>query len=77
MYLSPHLYIPSCGGGSGLFLACEDLWENIRPFIPLLRFLCVWRLACALLFQSLGQDQSTGAHQAETIVAECSLMSCM
>ena len=25
------------GGGGGFFLACEDFWENVRPFIPRLR----------------------------------------
>ena len=23
------------GGGGGFFLACEDFWENVRPFIPI------------------------------------------
>ena len=26
------------GGGDGCFLACEDFFENVRQFIPRLRF---------------------------------------
>ena len=36
-----------------------------------------WRSARTHQFHFLGQDQSTVAQQAETTVAECSLMSCM
>ena len=60
--ISTQLHIPSChawfrnisiycgGGGGGFFLACEDFWENVRQFIPRLRFFFFflkWRLACA------------------------------
>ena len=40
-------------------------------------FFLKWRLARALYFHALGQDQSTVAQLAETTVAECSLTSCM
>ena len=62
-----------CGG---FFLACEDFGENVRQFIPRLRFfsffLLKWRLARAHLFHSLSQDRSTVAQRAEASVTECS-----
>ena len=67
----------SCGGGGGFFLACKDFGRMLSLFIPRLHFFLKWRLACAHQFHSLGQDQSTVAHQAKTSVAECSLTSCM
>ena len=36
-----------------------------------------WRVGRAHQFHSLGQDQSTVAQRTETIVAECSLTSCL
>ena len=66
----------ACGG---FFLACEDFWENLRPFIPRLRFFFFfflkWRLIRAHLFHSFCQDKSKVAQRAETTVAECSLTS--
>ena len=39
------------GGAGGFFLARDDFWENVRPFIPRLRFFSSfflkWRLARA------------------------------
>ena len=51
--------------------------ENVRQFVPRLRFFFFfkWRLACA--HYSVGQDQSTVAQRAETTVTECSLTSCV
>ena len=67
-----------CGG---FFLACEDFGENVRQFIPRLRFfsffLLKWRLARAHLFHSLDQDQSTVDQRAETTVTVRSPMSCV
>ena len=57
------------------FLHFRGFWENLRPFIPRLRFFFFskWKLAPRTLIHSLGQDQSTVAHLAETTVAGCSL----
>ena len=58
------------GDGVWLFPRLRELWDNVRPFIPRLRFffsfLCKWRLARAHLLHSLGQDQSTVAQRAKT-----------
>ena len=54
-------------------------WENVRQFIPRLRFFFFfkWRLTRARYLHSLGQDKSTVAQQAETTVTESSLTSCV
>ena len=64
-----------------LFTRVWEFLENVGQFILHLHFFFFlflkWRLGCAHYFHSLGQDQSTVAHQAETTVAECSLTSCV
>ena len=32
------IFFKAGGGGGGVFLACEDFWENVPQFIPRLRF---------------------------------------
>ena len=67
------------GGGGGFFLACEDfgrMFDNLFPACVFF-FFFKWRLARALFFHSLGQDQSTVAPRAESTVTECSLTSYM
>ena len=54
------------------------MFEHSFPACPFLNFIFAqWRLACAHQFHSLGQGQSTVAQRAETIVAKCSLTSCV
>ena len=71
------------GSGGGFFLMCEDfgrMFNNsfpARTFFLFFFFFLKWRLACAHLFHSLGQDQSTVAQRAETTVTEHSLISCV
>ena len=75
----PHLRLrcgPPCRLCVGLFPRAREFGENVRQFIPRLRFfsLFVWlvklRLGRAHCFHSLGRDQSTVAQRAETTVAE-------
>ena len=63
-----------------LFPRLRGFGENLRPFIPRMRFWFVcflkWRLAGAHQFHSLCQDQSTVPQRAEMTVAKRSLTSC-
>ena len=65
----------------GILLACEEFGRRLDRSYPacvcVFFFFLKWRLARAHQFYSLGQDQSTVAQQAETIVVDCSLSSCM
>ena len=80
------------GVGGGVFLiAYEDFWRKVVKSIPtsaisfffFLSFFFVfvlffeWSMAHVHWFHFLGQDQSTVAQQAETTIAESSLMSYM
>ena len=59
------------GGGGGFFLACKDFQRMFDHSFPACTsFFLKWRLACAHLFHSLCQDQSTVAQRAETTVGE-------
>ena len=52
--------------------------STIRDSFPACAFfLLKWRLTRAHLLHSSGQDQSTVVQREETIVAECSLTSCV
>ena len=67
------------GGGGDFFLAFEDFGRMFSYSFHACTFFFVfrWRLARAHLFHSLGQDQSSVAQRAETIVVECSRTSCV
>ena len=62
-----------------LFLRVRGFWGECSTIYspPALFFFFLWRLARANLFHSIGQDQSTVAQRAETIVTEFSLTSCV
>ena len=62
-----------------LFPCVREFWENVRQFIPCLRFLIFFKVEISLctLIPLLCQDQSTVAQWAETTVTKCSLMSCV
>ena len=64
--------------GGGFFLACEDFWENVRQFMPRLRFFFFFKveISSRKLIPLLGQDQSTVAQRPETTITECFLTSC-
>ena len=60
--------------------ACKELGEKFDNSFPACTFsssFLKWRSACAHQFHFSGQDKSTVAQRAETIVAKCSLKSCV
>ena len=81
----PHAMDDDDGGGGGgcdgFFLACEeDLGEKFEKSFPASVFFFLfpkWRSVRTHQFHSLGEDQSTNAQRAETIVEERSLTSCV
>ena len=66
-------------GGGGFLFVCEDFGRMFDHSFSACAFFFFFlsRLARTHSFHSLGQDQSTVAHQAKKSVAECSLTSCM
>ena len=59
--------------------ACKEFGEKFDNSFPASTFFVVlkWKSACAYQFHFSGQNQSTVAQRAETIVAKCSLKSCV
>ena len=69
--LRPVVVVVAFSSLAGVLGECSTIYS------PPALFFFKWRLCGAHLFHSLGQDHSTVAQRAETIVAECSPTSCV
>ena len=58
------------GGVRRFFLACEDIWEKVRPFIPTCAFFLKWGLARTHLFHSFssGSVHSDSANRDDCVL---------